>query len=101
MNGHIVIEFCGEPLALTAEEFATARQRGRELLSEPSASVAAAVSPNLVTAKAVAQAMSLPTSTVYEGAKSGRIPCVRVGRHVRFDVAQVRAALGGSPVGHG
>lgn len=50
-------------------------------------------SARLVTAKALAALTSLPISCVYEYAKARRIPCVRVGKHVRFDPAAVRAAL--------
>jgi len=53
----------------------------------------------MVKAKAVADALSLPVSCIYEYAKAGRIPCVRAGKHVRFDVVAVRAALGGATVG--
>ena len=54
----------------------------------------------LVTAKALAVTMSLPVSCIYEYAKAGRIPCVRAGKHVRFNAAAVRAALGGLTGGH-
>lgn len=49
--------------------------------------------PELVTARSLALTLSLPVSCLYEYAKSGRIPCVRVGKHVRFDPGQVVAAL--------
>jgi excisionase family DNA binding protein len=47
----------------------------------------------LVTAKALAMTLSLPVSCLYEYAKAGRIPSVRVGKHVRFNADQVLAAL--------
>jgi excisionase family DNA binding protein len=50
-------------------------------------------SAGLVNAKALASHLNLPVSCIYEYAKAGRIPCVRAGKHVRFDVAAVRAAL--------
>src|SRR5580658_6907783 len=54
----------------------------------------AAPSPeSLVSAKSIAEALSLPLSCIYEYAKAGRIPSVRAGRHVRFNHAQVLAAL--------
>lgn len=49
--------------------------------------------PELVKAKVLAARLSLPTSCVYQYAKEGRIPCVRAGKHVRFDVDQVLRAL--------
>jgi excisionase family DNA binding protein len=61
---------------------------------------AAVPSANLVDAKALAGVLSLPVSCIYEYAKAGRIPCVRAGKHVRFDVSLVRAALGAATVGH-
>ena len=48
---------------------------------------------SLVSAKALSTALSLPVSCIYEYAKAGRIPSVRVGRHVRFNQSQVLAAL--------
>ncbi len=49
---------------------------------------------DLVTAKVLAQTLSLPLSCIYEYAKAERIPCVRVGKHVRFSPARVLEALG-------
>jgi excisionase family DNA binding protein len=47
----------------------------------------------LVTARALAARLSLPISCVYEYARNGRIPCVRAGKHVRFNPSAVLAAL--------
>ena len=55
--------------------------------------VAAGAPEALVTAKALAMTLSLPVSCLYEYAKAGRIPSVRVGKHVRFSPDQVLAAL--------
>jgi hypothetical protein len=60
----------------------------------------AAPATSLVDAKALAGVLSLPVSCIYEYAKTGRIPCIRAGKHVRFDVALVRSALGAATVGH-
>jgi excisionase family DNA binding protein len=52
--------------------------------------------------KMLAVSLNLPRSCIYEYAKAKRIPCVRVGKHVRFDPAAVRTALentGGLTVG--
>ena len=62
------------------------------------------IAADLVTAKALAAQLSLPVSCIYEYAKAGRIPCVRAGKHVRFNAQQVLSALrstGGVTVGHG
>ena len=69
---------------------------------EPNVSRVEAVVP-LVTAKVLAAALSLPVSCLYEYAKAKRIPCVRAGKHVRFNPAKVLEALsatGGLTVGH-
>lgn len=58
----------------------------------------------LVDAKTIAAQLSLPVSCIYEHARSGRIPCTRVGKHVRFSAAAVLAALseaGAVPGGRG
>jgi excisionase family DNA binding protein len=76
-----------------------------EAALRPLAVAPPAVAPagNLVDAKALAEVLSLPVSCIYEYAKAGRIPSVRVGRHVRFNHLQVLAALktpGTATVGH-
>lgn len=47
----------------------------------------------LLTAGEMAKALGLPKCTVYEKARTGEFPCVRVGKHVRFHRAHVLAAL--------
>jgi excisionase family DNA binding protein len=39
----------------------------------------------------VADRLGVPVSWVRESARSGAIPCVRLGRYVRFDLADVEA----------
>jgi excisionase family DNA binding protein len=69
------------------------------------APMALAASPEeLVNAKVLSASLSLPVSCIYEYAKAGHIPSVRVGRHVRFNHSHVLAALkapGAVTVGHG
>jgi excisionase family DNA binding protein len=43
------------------------------------------VSARLVDASAVAERLGVPKSWVLESARSGAMPCVRLGRYVRFD----------------
>jgi excisionase family DNA binding protein len=72
-------------------------------IAAPERSAPATEGAELVTAKRLAATLSLPVSCLYEYAKCGRIPCVRVGKHVRFNAAQVLAALGATSnvtVGH-
>jgi excisionase family DNA binding protein len=67
------------------------------------AAAPSAAADSLVSAKVLSASLSLPVSCIYEYAKAGRIPSVRVGRHVRFSHAQVLEALkstGTATVGH-
>lgn len=47
----------------------------------------------LVTAEVVGEAMSMRTDRVYELARTRRIPSIRIGRAMRFDLQAVRDAL--------
>ncbi len=47
----------------------------------------------LVTAKEAAAELSMPLDSLYAAARTGRVPCVRIGRSMRFDLAAVRRAL--------
>jgi excisionase family DNA binding protein len=94
MTDRVLIPFGSELLVFTESELVEARRRGRELVPHASAAPAPATqAAGLVTAKALATEFSLPVSCIYEYAKAGRIPCVRVGKHVRFDKQLVRSAL--------
>lgn len=44
----------------------------------------ASLSEPLLRADGAAQLLSVRTSWIYEAVRDGRLPCVRVGRHVRF-----------------
>jgi excisionase family DNA binding protein len=46
---------------------------------------AEAVSGRLVDAAEVAERLGVPKSWVLESARAGALPCVRLGRYVRFD----------------
>ncbi len=54
----------------------------------------------LLTAKEVAALLRVPALRVYELARTGAIPCVRIGRQVRFPEDGLRAwiARGGTPL---
>lgn len=47
----------------------------------------------LLDAKAIAERLGVPESWVRETARSDAIPCVRLGRYVRFDLTDVEAWL--------
>lgn len=58
---------------LTSEVFGRPGDRGREALSEP-----------LLDASAAAELLSVRPSWIYEAVRAGRVPHVKVGRHIRF-----------------
>jgi excisionase family DNA binding protein len=85
VTNRVVIPFGSEILVLTEQEFAQALERGRAIVPQEPHEPTAAVSPEgLVGASEIASALNLAKSAVYEHARSGRFPCVRIGRHVRF-----------------
>ena len=49
--------------------------------------------PTLVTADELAATLGIPKNAVYALARENRIPTVRIGRRVRFDVRAVVDAL--------
>ena len=94
MANRIVIPFGSEVLVLSDQEFARARERGRAIVEEDEAApTTPAPSEELIDASELASRLNLAKSAVYEHARSGRLPSVRIGRHVRFNLAAVLAAL--------
>jgi excisionase family DNA binding protein len=51
--------------------------------------------PKLISARQVAEATGLPYHRVFELAREGKIPCVRLGRSVWFTAEAVAAVLAG------
>ena len=51
------------------------------------------MSDRLLDAAAVAKRLGVPKTWVLESARSGAMPCVRLGRYVRFDLDDVEAWL--------
>lgn len=51
------------------------------------------LSRRLLTPRDVADLLALPPSTVYELARTGRLPCLRIGRAVRFDQHALEAYI--------
>ena len=80
-------------LELTREQYEAALRPITAASAASGATAGDQPAARLVTAKALAVQLSLPVSCVYEYAKAKRIPCIRVGKHVRFNPAAVRAAL--------
>jgi excisionase family DNA binding protein len=91
MTDRILIPLPGiGTLELTRQQYAAALRP----IAPPQAAAATPPSATeFVTAKALAARLSFPVSCIYEYARCGRIPCVRAGKHVRFNPEQVLQAL--------
>lgn len=55
----------------------------------------------LISAEALGELLSLPPASVRRLAREGRLPCYRAGRLLRFDLAEVKAALKAGQEGDG
>lgn len=51
------------------------------------------VTERLLTAPELADRLAVPKTWILESARSGAMPCVRLGRYVRFDLADVEKWL--------
>ena len=47
----------------------------------------------LITAKELADLLKVPVTWVYGQTRNDRIPCLRVGKHLRFDEVEIEAWL--------
>lgn len=83
----------GRWLALSADLFREALETGAALAAPSVATAAPQPSSALVTADEIGEATHMSRSTVYELAKAGVLPSVRVGRRIRFDRERVMSVL--------
>ena len=91
----IVLEFAGQPLALTDEEFEAARLRGLELM--PTSSPAAGSEPGagVLDASGMEAATGVPASWWLEAARQDTVPHLKLGKYVRFVLSESLAAAKG------
>ncbi len=68
---------------------ADARARARLAVPQP----ATTMDLSNLTAEQIAAEFGVPTSEIYALARQQRLPCVKIGKYVRFSLSQVRAAL--------
>lgn len=97
MSDRVLIPLPGiGTLALSAEAYQAALAEGLRLSVSPAASPAATASDGepLLNAGELARVLNLPKSCVYEKARIGEFPSVRVGKHVRFRRSAVLEAIG-------
>jgi len=85
-------------LVLHVEVYRDGLEEGAKLFP-PAASVGARTTESdepLMNAAEIARAVNVPKTCIYERAKRGDIPAVKVGKHWRFRRTDVLAALGGT-----
>jgi excisionase family DNA binding protein len=82
-------------LALSLEAYQAALAEGAKLIAAPTTSSAftAPEDEALLDAGELARVLRLPKSCVYEKARTGEFPSVRVGKHVRFQRSHVLSAI--------
>lgn len=93
MTELVIIEFCGEPLALSREQFDDARARAKALRPSAPPSPSPEPAERLVDAVTLAKLTSLPQSWLEEQARRGSVPSLQLGKYRRFHVADALAAI--------
>lgn len=76
----ILVEFAGQPLALTDDEFEVARKRGLKLMAQPRPQV----NNEILDASGMEARTGIPKSWWAENARNGTIPCLQFGKYIRF-----------------
>lgn len=84
----ILVEFAGQPLALTDEEFEAARKRGLKLMAEPRSQV----DNEILDTNGMEARTGVPASWWAESARKGTIPCLQFGKYIRFSLNETLEA---------
>ncbi len=91
------------PIALTIDQLHSARARANELGADAPApdierdDASCAERPHLVDAHEIARRFGIKASWILQRARERRVPCVRIGKYVRFDIDDVREFLAEMP----
>ncbi len=89
---YVVLPFNGELYAFTQRQLEGARERARELVpSTTQGAGATETMPTVVDAKGAEVATGVPARWWLDAARAGRVPYVRFGHYVRFDLGEVLA----------
>lgn len=88
-----VLAFGNQVLAITAQEFQTALERGRLLAGTAAATPPAEPEKLLLTAEAMQERTDVPAGWFLEAARAGAVPHHKIGRYVRFQFDEVIACL--------
>ncbi len=82
----------GRWLAMEREAFDSALAAGSEF-APPSEVPNASNAPRLLTSEQLSEQLSIPATWLEEAARRDEVPCVRVGKYVRFDIDEVLSSL--------
>jgi excisionase family DNA binding protein len=85
----VIVPFGNDVLALSSEQLEEARSRARQLMGEPSAVQPVTVDDRLLTAEQMAERTAVPSTWFLEQARQDKLPCVRLGKYVRFRMEEV------------
>jgi hypothetical protein len=96
MSSPVLIALGSEFLLLTFEQFQEALQRGRALVPQASEPVTRELD-EILDADGMAEKTQIPASWFLEQARQYKLPHLRVGKYVRFEVAKVLEMLRVSP----
>lgn len=91
-NDTVFIPFGQQILALTRDEFAQALLRGQQLESAPK-------NHQVLTADQLEVITGIPSQWFGMAAREGRIPCLRFGKYVRFELEPTLEAARGAREG--
>ncbi len=93
-NRLIIIPFGDIILALDAEQFELAVQRGREFEVKHNGKPNQGHEPEqIVDAEGAYKATGIPASWFLEAARQSKIPYIRAGKYVRFKLGDIMRAL--------
>jgi excisionase family DNA binding protein len=101
MTNHVALPLPdGRWLMLETEIFNAALAAGADFMPQP-ASRDGTRATDLLTARQVAEQLSIPATKVEDAARRSEIPSIRIGRYVRFNLDDVLAVVNPRSVGAG
>lgn len=86
--GFVIFELAGEPYAIERQALEEAHQRALALLPRLAKPSAELPTQRLCTAQELEQATSVPATWWEHAARLGTVPCYRLGKYVRFSLAE-------------
>ena len=89
----------GRWLALERQAFEVAVNAGAELAAPTTPPMAPAGSRRLLTSEQLGSQLNIPPTWLEEAARRDELPCVRVGKYLRFDLDEVLTCLNPRIVG--